>query len=168
MKILEDLTTKPLALPVLCYNCGKEFIQNPNYKKGQKYCSDKCCHHDHYMKNREKVLLTTMSYYREHREQCLRARKKQPQKLRIEILEKLGNMCVNPYGLHDKPFTDVRCLQIDHVNGHGLKEMKSFHDRKAYYRFILKRIRNGSKDYQLLCANCNWIKRHENQENGKE
>lgn len=56
-------------------------------------------------------------------------------------------------------------LQIDHVNGGGCKEIreiKSHH--KDYYSYILKKIKAGSKDYQCLCANCNWEKKFNNKE----
>jgi hypothetical protein len=58
---------------------------------------------------------------------------------------------------------DVRALHIDHVNGGGHKHQK----RKgvgSMWVEILRELRNGSKDYQLLCAYCNWMKRYENGE----
>jgi len=42
----------------------------------------------------------------------------------------------------------------------AIKTFKYF----SYYRFILNEIKAGSKDYQLLCANCNWIKKFEEKE----
>jgi len=88
------------------------------------------------------------------------------EKRKAEIFELLGNKCVNPYNLEHGDFmSDVRCLQIDHVNGHGHKDIRETSlCRTTYYREVLKRIKEGSKDYQLLCANCNWIKKAENQE----
>jgi hypothetical protein len=90
-------------------------------------------------------------------------------RIRMEIILLLGGQCANPYGLHDKSFTDIRCLQIDHINGDGAKERMKIVGpyRKCcsqYYVHILRQIKLGSKDYQLLCANCNWIKRWENKE----
>ena len=40
--------------------------------------------------------------------------------------------------------------------------MKSKGNYKIYRDIVLGNL-NG---YQALCANCNWIKRHENNENG--
>lgn len=60
-------------------------------------------------------------------------------------------------------FSDKRALQIDHKNGGGSKERKSIGQRQMYAN-ILKCLENGSQEYQILCANCNWIKRHENKE----
>ncbi len=55
-------------------------------------------------------------------------------------------------------FNDARALQIDHVNGDGYKE-KRF--RGQIYRTV---TRANGEGFQVLCANCNWIKRDENGE----
>lgn len=58
-------------------------------------------------------------------------------------------------------FSDDRALQIDHVHGGGRKERSSSSAGMLYRRVIAS---VPGETYQLLCANCNWIKRHENQE----
>lgn len=78
--------------------------------------------------------------------------------IRSQILALLGNQCVKC------GFSDSRALQIDHINGGGVKEIRKFKNQDEYYRFMLKRLKSGSKAYQCLCANCNWIKRSENGE----
>jgi len=88
--------------------------------------------------------------------------KKCRNELKNEIFNLLGNKCSNPNCLVIGGCTDVRCLQIDHVYGNGLKEQKKFYNTFQYYKLVLRKIQSGSKDYQLLCANCNWIKRCEN------
>jgi hypothetical protein len=60
----------------------------------------------------------------------------------------------------------MRALQIDHVNGGGTKERKIYNGQNRY-AIILKRLLENSKEYQILCANCNWIKRYNNNENRK-
>ena len=73
---------------------------------------------------------------------------------REKAILKLGGVCVRC------GFSDHRALQFDHVvavRGSG----------KAPQRqrgLILREILQGSTKYQLLCANCNWIKRAENHE----
>lgn len=56
-------------------------------------------------------------------------------------------------------FTDPRALQVDHIvpknQGGGFKRHPT-----AEYKAVL----DGEPGYQLLCANCNWIKRAENHE----
>lgn len=90
-------------------------------------------------------------------------------KIRVEIIELLGSKCSNPYNIdHGEFFAFPECLQIDHINGGGFKEKKRVtNGGQEYYAFVLRQIKLGSKDYQLLCANCNWIKRHRNNENRK-
>ena len=76
--------------------------------------------------------------------------------MRTKAIEVLGGKC------EDCSFCDPRALQIDHVNGDGAEERRTS-DRGT----VVKNIANGETEgYQLLCANCNWIKRHENNESG--
>jgi hypothetical protein len=82
---------------------------------------------------------------------------------RCEIFNLLGNKCSNPNCLIIDGCQDIRCLQIDHVNNDGYKyKSKLRKDSRKYYCDILRAIKAGSNNYQLLCANCNWIKRYEN------
>lgn len=60
----------------------------------------------------------------------------------------LGNKCAKC------GFDDWRALQVGHIEGKG--HTTGFQTYKAV-------IKDPSK-YQLLCANCNWIKRHEEKE----
>src|SRR3990167_8859605 len=76
-------------------------------------------------------------------------------KLRQEGIIKLGSKCCRC------GFSDVRSLQFDHINGGGNKEIKKKNTMARY----LEVVRDSSRKYQLLCANCNWIKREENGEN---
>jgi hypothetical protein len=64
-------------------------------------------------------------------------------------------------------FSDHRALQIDHINGGGSRARRTL---KLKTPALRKQILNDSvwhKKYQLLCANCNWIKRWENNELSK-
>jgi len=63
-----------------------------------------------------------------------------------------GNKC-NRCG-----FDDYRALQIDHINGEGGIERRKTNGIPFLNR-VLKEL--NSNKYQLLCANCNWIKRAE-------
>lgn len=58
---------------------------------------------------------------------------------------------------------DERCLQIDHVKGKGGLERKSLGGCRGVY----KQIKDHPEDYQILCANCNWKKKYDNNENPK-
>lgn len=72
---------------------------------------------------------------------------------RQEIILFLGNKCVKC------GFMDWRALQIDHILGGGTKETHGWSQSKFF-----DDVRSNREKYQLLCANCNSIKRIENGE----
>ena len=79
------------------------------------------------------------------------AEKNRQRVLRLRIIEAYGGQCVRC------GFDDWRALQIDHVYGGGRRsESKSI---TSYDYKVLREVASGN--YQLLCANCNWIKRYE-------
>lgn len=79
--------------------------------------------------------------------------------VRRNIIERLGGKCVKC------GFSDIRALQIDHVRGGGNKEREELGSNRAMYVKIIKEIEDGVVgNYQVLCANCNWIKKNENKE----
>ena len=79
--------------------------------------------------------------------------------LKVQCFEKLGSKCC-----HCGYDTDERALQIDHVHGGGTKERKKLRSTRALYKKVLA---DTQGNYQLLCANCNQIKKHENEEWGR-
>ena len=83
-------------------------------------------------------------------------------RIRMATLEALGGKCVRCH------FSDYRALQIDHVNGDGYEDRKvqSKKCNSSYYLLVLESFIKEENRYQLLCANCNWIKRVENGEQG--
>lgn len=97
-------------------------------------------------------LKASLAYHSEKRKEY---RKDWRQERRQKVIELLGSICVKC------GFSDARALQIDHVNGGGNRERIELGSNPALYSKILKQ---GTSGYQLLCANCNWIKRSEKQE----
>jgi hypothetical protein len=87
---------------------------------------------------------------------------------REEVIVHLGGRCSNPdctsFNLDgSRGCTDTRCLQIDHVKGNGAQARKhSSEHGTVFYRKVLTTV--PGEEYQLLCANCNWIKRAVNRE----
>ena len=74
------------------------------------------------------------------------------QRKRKEVLDHLGGKC------QQCGYSDYRALQIDHVNGKGSRERRRLYKSSASYKFY-KRVKLDKKNrYQILCANCNWIK----------
>jgi hypothetical protein len=76
------------------------------------------------------------------------------QRLRARAVAALGGCC------RTCGFSDPRALHIDHVNGGGAEERRNGVSAAALYRRIIA----GVSGYQLLCANCNMIKKHEQSE----
>lgn len=74
-------------------------------------------------------------------------------RVRIAAVKKLGSKCVKC------GYTDPRALQIDHINGGGTKEHREIGNGRVY-----KKVLKNTDGYQLLCANCNWVKRWNNGE----
>jgi hypothetical protein len=74
------------------------------------------------------------------------------------IYDILGRKCVR-CGYDD----DIDCLQLDHINGNGRKQRgsKSIRNFYCYYASNHDIIKS---DLQILCVNCNWLKRLEDRE----
>lgn len=82
-------------------------------------------------------------------------RRKYVNAVRLKIINLLGGKCV---GCGYKK--DVRALQIDHINSDG--KIDRIYTGGSYYHNIMNKLKSGR--YQILCANCNAIKRIEERE----
>ena len=61
-------------------------------------------------------------------------------------------------------YNDIRALEIDHINNDGNLHRKNLVKcGHATYQFLRKN--NFPEGFQVLCANCNWIKHIENLKN---
>jgi hypothetical protein len=59
-------------------------------------------------------------------------------------------------------YSDVRALGLDHVNGGGAEQRRLGFAGNGFYLWLKKnRFPEG---LQVLCMNCNWLKRVENNE----
>ena len=92
-------------------------------------------------------------YYKDYRRSVSKLLKQQ-------VVDWFGGKCMMCG--YDK---DIRALQIDHINGDGhIQRKNSPMGNYTFYRHILK---IKGKGFQLLCANCNQIKKFENNETSK-
>jgi hypothetical protein len=73
------------------------------------------------------------------------------------IIDLLGGVCVVC------GFDDQRALQFDHIHGNGIQDRKQM-STQHYLTYVLNSVMARQGKFQLLCANCNWIKRVENHE----
>ena len=87
-------------------------------------------------------------------------RRKNSAKMRLSAI----NACGGPVCKHCGD-VDVRGLVLDHIDGNGKKHRASLAGDKAQemYKCAIKH----PEKFQVLCANCNWIKRSVNGENRK-
>lgn len=110
-----------------------------------------------YYVHRERKLAEIKKYYLEHRVQLGQYQKERSRNLRLKALIRLGNKCIRC------GFSDPRALQIDHISGGGNKWRQANQGcRDSFHLIILKMSEEELKTkYQLLCANCNWIKKSE-------
>jgi len=107
----------------------------------------------------DKIRAKNRRFMTKYRKEHPEARTESIWRKKKRIFDLLGGKC---YSCGE---SDWRCLQIDHVNGGGNQQKKRLHSaNEKYYNFILKELQFGSKNYQLLCANCNWKKFYENNE----
>lgn len=96
-------------------------------------------------------------YFKSHRREKRKIALAWYKKLRLNVLSRLGAKCAHC------GFNDQRALQVDHIDGGGYAERKVIGQTRILTS-LLKMERPELK-YQILCANCNWIKRAENFEN---
>ncbi len=106
----------------------------------------------------ERIKANTQRFRERHKERLREEAREYNHKFRIQILERLGSKCVVC------GFDDWRALQIDHINGRGTEETKKLGVYGFYTKIRDMPLEEAKKEYQVLCANHNWIKRHENKE----
>jgi hypothetical protein len=89
-------------------------------------------------------------------------------RLKVKVVTHYSNgtmACANPFGEHKRPYTTIEALSIDHIYGKGAKQRKELGWRGKGVSFYLWLIKQGyPKGYQVLCMNCQWIKRSRNDE----
>jgi hypothetical protein len=115
---------------------------------------------DEYARNREKKIAYQKKYVSQHKEKILSKIRADRAEWKSRAVSALGGVCVRC------GFSDGRALQIDHVGGNGALLRKSGEPSGSskYYKIVVLSAEHGENVYQLLCCNCNWIKRVEDKE----
>lgn len=108
-----------------------------------------------YRKNRRRLIAEVAAYSKANRRKIRNYLRNYARDRRRKALAVLGSKCVRC------GFSDERALQIDHKHGGGVQHHRGLNNSYRFYGVVLKW---GKRRFQLLCANCNWIKRHENRE----
>jgi hypothetical protein len=58
-------------------------------------------------------------------------------------------------------FLDKRALQFDHVRDNGAEDRRRFKSYGGMMKYYVINEVEAKQNLQVLCANCNWIKRSE-------
>jgi hypothetical protein len=106
---------------------------------------------------------TNLRWAKKNREKILAYREKYHQKLKQTVFSHYGRgkiQCVKC------GFNDIRALSIDHINGSGTEHRNTnkYSGGIKFYRWLKKN--NYPDGFQVLCMNCQFIKRVENKEYG--
>ena len=171
-----------------CRKSWHEAFGEEEFESRRRYCSRKCCKQsdyarngesirgaarayyqanrhksnlrrkEHYEANRRKELIARKINWRENREKYVLRKKdlfaKKYYTLKFSVYKKYGNKCA-VCGESRQP-----CLSIDHINGDGKEHRK----HKSSLRILQDVLGDESGRFQILCMNCQWIKRSENKE----
>lgn len=161
----------PYKDPKQAYEANRRYIdqnrEKVNQKKREVYAARKLDpnHHETYKRlraeysNRPEVKEARAKRRAVNKEKSRINCRDTNQKYRNLLLDRLGNKCKRC------DFSDIRALQFDHIYADGPLEHTTSRNYQ-YYKKILE-MENPESRYQILCANCNWIKRAENNEHLK-
>ena len=102
-------------------NCSKcnIILTEDNKYKSEKYRCKKCCFKQmkyYWIEYRIRIKKDILSHY---------SKKEIPE-------------CANPFGEHSIPYTNIKALSVDHINGGGTKHIKSLGGGQHFYRWIIK------------------------------
>lgn len=133
----------------------KEWVEkHPDYQKS------------YYLRNREKKIKQVSDNQKKNLGKIQKNHRNWHHERRMKAFELLGGKCANPFNLtHPDWCNDWRCLQIDHINGGG----SVHYNKRKTIGIISDVIKDPDRElkYQLLCANCNWIKRFKEKEHNQ-
>lgn len=113
---------------------------------------------NYYKGHSEDINKSTMKWYEKNKVRQRELSRKRLSDKRQSLVDLLGTVCAQC------GFADIRALQIDHINGCGKKERRRFKGSTSLYAYYLKHPDEAKEKLQVLCANCNWIKRHTDKE----
>jgi hypothetical protein len=144
-----------------CLNCKAE-KSNTDFNKCkntidklQSWC--KSCKNE-YRRNRRRLNIgCNADEYKNNREKHLLTCKRRNARYRQVVIEHYSpKLCCVKCG-----FDDIRALSIDHKNSDGASHRKELNG-KNFYKWLIEN--QFPSNFQVLCMNCQFIKRHEENE----
>lgn len=113
------------------------------------------------LKHRQKLCGLNIEWKTRNPDKVKIYRQRASKNVRIRIIGLLGGRC-SKCGI-----SDIRVLQVDHINSDGAIERRKYKQSSLKSK-ILRDLKidliEAKTRYQLLCANCNWIKVWEKKE----
>jgi hypothetical protein len=108
--------------------------------------------------NKEQRDISNKNWYLLNKDSWNEKRRQQRQELRLMLSNVLGSYACERCGFHEPAI----CLQFDHKHGGGERDRKLKRLKDVeFLRYYVKHPAEAKRDLQVLCANCNAIKRHE-------
>lgn len=91
-------------------------------------------------------------------------RKEHQKQMRINLkMNVIGYYSDDRMSCQNCKISDIRLLSIDHINGDGAKQKRTYQKGgQQLYRWLIKN--SYPEGFQVLCMNCQWLKRFENEE----
>lgn len=143
---------KPIPSPGMkyCSKCGRELPLNSFHRtKQQKLGRTSRC--------KECVGEYAKKWYKT--QTCVESRKRynnRARELRIRVLKHLSG---DPPKCEWCPVTDPRVLCIDHLHNNGHAERQRMANSTIYRKILKMPLAQAREQYQVLCRNCNWLRR---------
>lgn len=107
---------------------------------------------------------TSMEWRRKHPDSCRSTVKEAKKKV---VMEVFSHYCGGDIKCQKCGFNDIRALSIDHINGDGNKHREEIGRGGGHDLCYWLRLNGYPQGFQILCMNCQFIKRHEKQEYSK-
>jgi hypothetical protein len=114
----------------------------------------------YYQKNRERIRAQIRKRYHDNPTKMVEGSRRRHLRYKVACINHYSNgtMQCSRCG-----FTDIRALTLDHINGGGSHDRKyqKYKGSRFYLFLIQEKFPDG---FQVLCMNCQFIKRHEKRE----
>ena len=146
-----------------CVRCEKDlplsdfYIDNRRKFKHGSYC--KFCtsivSKNAYLKKLDHYKKVDKDYYSKNSDRITQYYRERDAKLRLEAMHILMDNPECKCGVKD-----IRVLAIDHINNNG-KEDRRKGTLNIYRKIISLGREQATREYQIMCHNCNWLKEYE-------
>ena len=116
---------------------------------------------ENYIEHKDEILARNRAYKISHPEKRKRWAVQWKNKVKLEVIAHYSDKTM---ACADCGFDDIRALTIDHINGGGSQHRKRIN---GYHIPAWLRKNGYPEGYQVLCMNCQFIKKAEGKEYGK-